>query len=276
MLSAAVIVFREVLEAALIVTILLAATAGVPGRSRWIGGGILAGVAGAGIVAAFAGNIASALDGVGQEVFNAAVLLIAVGMLAWHNIWMSQHARELVAHLRNVSARISQGSLPLYFLAVASGTAVMREGAEVVLFLYSVAAGGSSATAMFSGGLVGILAGVVTGALLYKGLLKIPVSHLFQVTGWLILLLAAGLAASSMGYLIQAGILPWMPPLWDTSAVLPEKSAVGQLLHILVGYQEQPNLIQVGAYISTLVVILAGMKWASRQPDVVTPATREA
>ena len=67
-----------------------------------------------------------------------------------------------------------------------------------------------------------------------------------------------------MGYLTQAGILPWMPPLWDTSNILSEKSVVGQLLHILVGYQARPNLPQVGAYLATLVIILFGMKWAGQ------------
>ncbi|WP_369600491.1 hypothetical protein AAIA72_11635 [Hahella sp. SMD15-11] len=74
----------------------------------------------------------------------------------------------------------------------------------------------------------------------------------------------AALAATAVGYLTQAGILPWMPPLWDTSNILSEKSVVGQLLHILVGYQARPNLPQVGAYLATLVIILFGMKWAGQ------------
>jgi len=99
-LGAGVIVFREVLEAALVVTILLAATRGLLGRNRWIGSGVAAGVLGAVIVAYFAGNIAEAFAGIGQELFNAGVLFIAVLMLAWHNIWMSGHAREMVANLK--------------------------------------------------------------------------------------------------------------------------------------------------------------------------------
>lgn len=273
MLSSAIIVFREVLEASLIITILLAATCGLPGRKRWISSGVVAGLIGACIVALFASSIANAFDGIGQELLNAAILLTAVGMLAWHNIWMSHHAQELVAHLRNVSAKITDGSLPLYFLAIASGMAVLREGSEVVLFMYSVAAGGSSSASMISGGMLGIASGALVGSLLYRGLLRIPAGRLFQVTGWMILLLASGLAASAAGYLTQAGVLPYQAPLWNTGAILPEKSVIGQLLHILVGYQAQPTPVQLAFYLATLILILSGMKWVQRRTAArLTPA----
>lgn len=267
MLSSAVIVFREVLEAALIVSILLAATCGLPGRTRWIGAGLLAGLAGACIVALFAGSITGAFEGTGQELMNAAILLTAVLMLAWHNIWMSHHAKELVAHLKNVSAKITDGTLPLYFLAVASGMAVLREGSEVVLFMYSVAASGSTASSMLTGSLIGVVAGVVVGRLIYSGLLRIPAGHLFQITGWMILLLASGLAASASGYLMQAGILPYQSPLWDSGDLLSEKSIVGQLLHILIGYEERPTINHLAFYLVTLGTILAGMRLVNRRRD---------
>jgi len=264
MLSSAIIVFREVLEAALIVTILMAATRGLPGRGRWIGSGLVAGLLGAFIVALFAGTISGAFQGAGQELLNAGILLTAVLMLAWHNIWMSRHARELVAHLKQVGGRITEGSLPAYFLTVATGLAVLREGAEVVLFLYGVAAGGSSGMAMLGGGLIGVACGALAGVLLYFGLLRIPTQSLFRITSWLILLLAAGLAASAAGYLTQAGILPSQEPLWNTGDILSEKSLVGQLLHILVGYQARPTAIQLIFYLITLVSIGVGMKWMGR------------
>jgi high-affinity iron transporter len=268
MLSSAVIVFREVLEAALIVSILLAATCGLPRRTLWIGAGLIAGLAGACIVALFAGSITSAFEGTGQELMNASILLIAVLMLAWHNIWMSHHARELVAHMKNVSSKITDGSLPLYFLAVASGMAVLREGSEVVLFMYSVTASGSSANSMMTGSILGVIAGILVGRLIYSGLLRIPTARLFQYTGWMILLLAAGLAASASGYLMQAGILPYQTPLWDSGALLSEKSITGQLLHILIGYQERPTAIHLIFYLVTLLTIVAGMRWVGHRSNL--------
>ncbi|ELH4233634.1 FTR1 family protein [Vibrio sp. LQ2] len=264
MLSSAIIVFREVLEAALIVTILMAATKGLPGRTRWIFGGVTAGLFGALAVAFSAGAIASTFEGMGQELLNAGILLTAVLMLAWHNIWMSKHARELVAHLKQVSSKVNEGSLPLYFLSVATGLAVLREGSEVVLFLYGVAAGGDSGISLLTGGIFGVVSGIIAGALLYFGLLRIPTHLLFKVTGWMILFLAAGLAASAAGYLMQAGILTAQAPLWNSSSILSERSIAGQLLHILVGYQARPTAIQLAFYLATLVLISVGMRWASR------------
>src|SRR3990167_5386051 len=102
MFGTAVIVFREVLEAAIIIGIVAAATRDVPGRSRWLIAGVLAGLVGSGIVAAATDAIGAMASGIGQELFNAIVLGIAVLMLAWHNIWMTSHGAELAAHARTV------------------------------------------------------------------------------------------------------------------------------------------------------------------------------
>lgn len=91
MLATLVIVFREVIEAGLIVGIVLAATKGVPRRGLWVAYGVIGGVAGACLVAAFAGQIASLFEGSGQELFDASILTLAVGMLTWHNVWMASH-----------------------------------------------------------------------------------------------------------------------------------------------------------------------------------------
>ena len=100
MLATVLIVFREVIEAGLIVGIVLAATRGVPRRGLWVGYGIVGGVAGACVVAVFAGEIAALFEGAGQELFNASILLLAVGMLTWHNVWMANHGRVIAQEMR--------------------------------------------------------------------------------------------------------------------------------------------------------------------------------
>src|SRR4029077_10595248 len=142
MLGAAIIVFREVLEAALIVGVVMAASAGAPRRGFWVSCGIAGGVVGAGLMGLFATQIVAAVSGLGQELFNAGILLLAVGMLGWHNIWMSRHGRELAATARAVGDAVISGARPLYVLAVVVGLAVLRECSETVLFLYGIAAGG--------------------------------------------------------------------------------------------------------------------------------------
>ncbi|MBV8736440.1 MAG: FTR1 family protein [Alphaproteobacteria bacterium] len=268
MLATAIIVFREVLEAALIIGIVLAASRGVPRRGIWVGGGIVAGVLGASLVAAGADAIADAINGIGQELFNAAILFTAVAMLGWHNIWMNRHGRELAATAAGLGKAVVGGSRPLYALGLVVGIAVLREGSEVVLFLYGIAvASGVGALSMLMGGVLGLVGGVAVGALIYFGLLAIPLKRLFTVTSWLILLLAAGMASQGAAFLMQANLLPaFGNNLWDTSSILGERSMLGTLLHVLIGYSAQPAGIQVIFYLATLVIIGGLMRLLARAP----------
>lgn len=261
MLGPAVIVFREVLEAALIIAIVLGASRGVAHRGRWVTGGITAGVLGACAVAVFASAIANAVEGRGQELLNAGILLVAVAMLGWHNVWMSSHGRKLAGEMKRLGQDVSVGVKPLSAMLAVTALAVLREGSETVLFLYGLAASGSGSTALVPGGLLGLAGGVIIGWLLYRGLLHIPLRHFFSVTGWIVLLLAAGLAANAANYLSQAGLLPALyPQLWDTSAVLSEKSLVGQFFHVLVGYNDRPSGMQMLFYLGTLITIATLMR----------------
>lgn len=272
MLGALLIVFREVLEAGLIVGIVMAATRGVAGRERMIITGIAAGIVGSALVALFAGAISDAFGGAGQELFNAAVLATAVAMLMWHNAWMARHGREIAAEMRQVGKAVSAGTRPLTALAVVVGLAVLREGSEVVLFLYGIMASGTSGLSTFTGGLLGIACGVAFSALTYFGLLAIPARHIFSVTSWLIALLAAGLAAQSIQFLNNAGYFAVLGNIaWDSSWLLAEDSILGRLLHILIGYTDRPTELQLIVYIATLFVMFLMMRWArAPQPKSVT------
>jgi len=266
MFATAIIVFREVLEASIIIGILAAATRSVPNSKRWLSAGLLAGLAGSGLVAAFTDVIGSLANGIGQEIFNAIVLGIAVLMLAWHNIWMSSHGAALAASARSVGKDISDGNSACSVLLVIVGLAVLREGSETALFLYGIAAsndGGHSS--MLLGGLAGMLAGIAVGYSLYAGLARMPMRWFFAATGMLVLLLAAGMASQAAHFLIQADLLPSLAaPLWDTSAVLSESGLPGMLLHSLVGYDSRPAGMQIVFYLIALFAIFTGMKWVAR------------
>ena len=276
MLGALIIVFREVIEAGLIVGIVMAATRGVIGRGRWITIGIGGGVLGASIVAMFAGAISDAFQGAGQELFNAGVLGVAVIMLMWHNAWMARHGREIADEMRRVGTAVSEGAKPLTALAIVVGLAVLREGSEVVLFLYGIMASGTSGAALVVGGLLGIAAGAAFTALTYFGLLAIPNRHIFSVTSWLIALLAAGMAAQAMQFLNSAGLVVALDrPLWDTSWLLSEKSIFGRLLHTLIGYIDRPTEMQLIVYIATLFAMFLLMQVARYSPRERVPAAAE-
>ncbi len=276
MLGALIIVFREVIEAGLIVGIVMAATRGVAGRGRWITIGIGGGVLGASVVAMFAGVISDAFQGAGQELFNAGVLSIAVVMLMWHNVWMARHGREIADEMRRVGTAVSEGARPLTALAVVVGLAVLREGSEVVLFLYGIMASGTSGSALLVGGVLGIAAGAAFTALTYLGLLAIPNRYIFSVTTWLIALLAAGMAAQAVQFLNNAGVVVALDrTLWDTSWLLSEKSIFGRLLHTLVGYIDRPTEMQLMVYIATLFATFLLMRIARPSPPRHAPAAAE-
>jgi high-affinity iron transporter len=261
MLGIALLVFREVLEAALIVTVVAAATRGVPRRGVFVGGGIALGVIGAIIVAVCMGFIEGSLGGVGQEVFEAAVLLTAVVMIGWHVTWMSSHGKEMVQQMQRVTDSVKTGSSSITILLAVVALAVLREGSEIVLFLYGMAAGGAGRLGFFTGVPLGLAGGVAVGFALYFGLLRIPIRHFFSATNWMLVVLASGLAATAAGFLIQANLLPaWGAGLWDTSWLLTNGSIVGQAVHILTGYEARPAGMQLVFWVTTFVILLVGMR----------------
>lgn len=268
MFATALVVFREVLEASLIIGIVLAACRGIQRRNVMAFGGIAAGTAGAVAVAAGAGVIAEAAAGMGQEILNAVILGAAVLMLGWHNVWMSRHGREMAQQMSALGRNVAHGRTPVWTLGSVIALAVLREGSEVVLFLYGIAAGGANAGQMLTGAALGLAAGMMLGMLIYFGLLGIPLRMFFTATGVMILLVAAGLASQAAGMLVQAGLLPpWSDPLWDTSFIVADGTIPGDLLHALIGYSARPAGIQVFAYVLTLSVIGGLMLLTTRQPS---------
>jgi len=258
MISSLVIVFREMLEMTLIVGVLLAATRGISGSRQWIGIGVFAGIIGAGLFALFMEQIESSFAGDGEFLFNAVILILASLLIAWTVFWMSSHARQMSSHMKKVGASVKDGELPFTALAVVSFAAVMREGGEAVFFLFGAAQSVTEGSwAMLSGGLLGAVVALGMGVMLYLGLARIPLKHLFSVAGWLLMLLAAGMASQAAWNLV---VIDWLPPLidplWNTSAWLSQGSAVGEFLHVLVGYDEAPSAIQMLVFSVSLAVMV--------------------
>jgi high-affinity iron transporter len=274
MLGALIIVFREVIEAGLIVGIVMAATRGVAGRGFYVTGGVAGGVVGAALVALFAGQLSDAFDGSGQELFNAGVLALAVLMLTWHNVWMSRHGREIAAEMRGLGAAVSAGQRSLMALAIVVGVAVLREGAEVVLFLYGIVASGTNTGDLLTGGLLGLAGGAALSALTYGGLIAIPSRHIFTVTSAMIALLAAGMAAQAVQFADSAGLIDvGSRAVWDSSWLLSEGSLFGRMLHTLVGYTERPSFAQLVVYIATLAITAILMRLARPTPSAAKRAS---
>ncbi|HEX3181037.1 MAG TPA: FTR1 family protein [Beijerinckiaceae bacterium] len=262
MLGALLIVFREVVEAGLIVGIVLAVTQGMAGRNLLIAGGIGAGLIGASVVAAFAGVLSELFEGSGQELFNACVLILAAIMLGWHNIWMARHGREIAEEMYAVGRSVFAGNKPPSALAIVIAIAVLREGSEVVLFLYGIVVShNETGWSIALGGVLGLAAGIALSALTYVGLIQIPARRLFQVTSALIALMAAGMAAQAIAFLAQADIATALGArIWDTSRFIADDSILGRVLHTLFGYTDRPTELQFLVYLATLALILGLMR----------------
>ena len=274
MFAVALIVFRESLEAALFIGIVAAATRGLVKRGRWLAAGVVVGALGALALAGAAQHLSAWADGIGQDLVNIGVLATALLMLLWHCVWVSTHSREMVAQARQLGASVQGGQRRPWALLVAVTLAVLREGAETVLFIGGALTGTTQTTGtVLAAGSAGLGAGALLGALLYLGLSRIPVQRLFSVTNVLVALLAASIASQLAKALSQAGLLnAWNTPLWDSSAALATGSPLGTVLHALVGYEAQPSGVQLAAYAAVLAFIALGTRWLSHAPGLRQPS----
>ncbi len=258
MLATLIIVFREVFEAGLAIGIVAAALGHAPRALTYIWGGVLAGVLGSIIVATFAGGLANLFGGYGQEMLNAAILILAVFMLAWHTLWMARKGRQMAHDFKALGQQAASGSKPMIAVAVVIATSVLREGAEVVLFLYGAAASsGATALQSLSGGLMGIVLGGAVSYVTYKGIVRIPMRWVFSVTTALIAVLAAGMAAQAAHFLQAADAVEILSAeVWDWSSALPDKGLAGTLLKALMGYSDRPTQLMLAAFVATLVAFI--------------------
>lgn len=271
MFAASLIVFRESLEAALFVGIVAAATRELAGRGRWLGAGVALGALGALLLALVADQVSSWFDGLGQDVVNIVVLSVALVMLLWHCIWVSAHAKQMVGDARRLGTSVQSGERPPIALMTAVALAVLREGVETVLFVGGAMASGNTggigdvvlATA------IGVTLGAAVGLVIYTGLSRIPTQHVFGVTNVLIAILAGSIASQLVKTLSQAGLLDlWNSPVWDTSHVIAQDSALGTLLKALLGYDAQPSGAQLASYMGVLALIWIGTRLVKPAPPL--------
>lgn len=268
MIETLLIMWRESLEAALIVGILLTYLARGGHRTglSFVCGGAVAGVGTAVAVAAASNGVLARLDPDTQELAQAGMLFLAVGVLTWMVLWMHRNARGLSGDLRRrADAALATGRL--LGLATVAFTAVFHEGVETVLFLWGVVVqrGGATAIPLVTAGLLGAALAVATAWLFFSGFRFLRLQTFFRVTGALMLLVAAGLLSAGLNKLIALGYLPpLIAQVWNTSWLLRDDSVLGALLGAFVGYRSRPSLLEVLA----LALYLPAMLWALRYADL--------
>lgn len=265
---------REGLEAALIIGIVL----GVLNKTKrqnlsnivWLG---TAAAVGLSILAGLGLYLLGAkFEGQAEEVFEGLTMLLAAGVLTWMVIWMSRQAQtmsqELKAEVQQAARSQSKGGLfAIAFLAV------VREGIELALFL-TAASFNSDAGQTLIGALLGLGATAVLAWALFKQLLQMDLKKFFTITSVLLVLFAAGLVAHGVHELNEAGWIPGViEHVWDMNPVLDEKSFAGQILKALFGYNGNPSLTEVIAYVLYYPILWGVYRWQRRQ---FTPARSAA
>jgi high-affinity iron transporter len=258
--AAFVIALREGIEAALIVSIVLAYLKQLGRTDRsylvWWGTGVA--VALSAILGTIIFSVGAEFEGTAEQVFEGLVTLTAVGVLTWMIFWMRRQGARIKSELQEkVDTALVAGGVALAALAF---FAVLREGVETALFLFAAAEGtaveGGGVAAQLVGAALGLLLAVVLGTLLYRGGIRMNLRSFFKVTGIILIVVAAGLFAYSVHELQEAGWFPFLEAhAYDLSATLPDDEGIGAVLRGLVGYNADPGVLEVVAWAAYLVVV---------------------
>jgi high-affinity iron transporter len=257
-----VIALREGIEAALIVSIILAYLKQLEAtdRSRLVWWGTLLAVVLSAIVGTAVFVAGAEFEGTTEQVFEGLVTLAAVGVLTWMIFWMRRQGARIRSELQEkVDTALVAGGFALAGLAF---FAVLREGVETALFLYAAANGTAvegaevAPAAQLVGAALGLALAIVLGVLIYRGGIRMNLRSFFRITGWILIVVAAGLFAYGLHELQEAG---WLPILeahaYDVSSSLPDDSGLGAILRGLVGYNADPTWLEVVGWAAYLVIV---------------------
>ena len=251
MTSALIIVLREVLEAVLIICMLLASSSALGLRFRWLPPALFAGLTGALIYALSLEDISMAFEGFGQEIVNAVILLLIMLLLLAHNfLAMREFKAPKIARLP---------ALSLLILSATIAMAIVREGSEIYLYVYSYGAVAGEMTSVLAGGAIGTGIGFSLGTFIYYGLRTLSARHCLLFSSIMALVIGAGMSSQAALFLAQADLVPTSEPLWDSSALVAESSLLGELLQAVIGYEASPIATQVVMFAGALLLSLAAM-----------------
>ena len=272
MLPAFLLALREGLEAALIVGIVLGVLRKL-GHNREqvsVWQGAVAAIAVSLVAALLLYAVGLKMEGAAEQIFEGVTMLLAAAILTWMIFWMQTQGRRINRELETgVRQAVSgmggnKGHWALFSVAF---IAVLREGIETALFLTATTfTAGGQATLL--GALLGLSAAAALGYILFATTRQLNVKRFFQVTSVLLILFAAGLVAHSIHEFNEVG---WIPAVvehvWDTNAVLDEKSSLGLILKALFGYNGNPSLTEVLGYVVYWAALIFGVR---RLPQALT------
>lgn len=276
-IAAAVLIFREGLEAALIVAILLGylrkVGQGARARGVWLGVGLAVTLTlGFSVTLQLIG---ASFDYPAKGIYEGITSLLAVVMLTGMIFWMTRQARHMKGSLeRGVDAALVGGGAAALFSL--SFFTVAREGLETGLFL-SAAAFASSGAEIMVGGLVGLLAAIVAAWLIYRAGVRLNLRVFFKFTSIVLIVFGAAILRYAVHEFEEVGLLPELVDrVWNTGRILPDGDGIGAILSALIGYTSKPSLMQLLAYVGYLVGVGLAARAIARPSTSDMRTTRSA
>jgi len=269
MLPSYLLSLREGIEAALIIGIVLGAlrqmrrTELVP--AVWAG--TLAAVALSILGGVLLTMLGLSFEGAGEQIFEGVTMLLAAALLTWMIFWMSRTARSLKSDLEADihKAAFSTGKRAVFFVAF---LAILREGIELALFL-TASVFATDTVQTLVGAILGLGTAILLGWSMFAAIIRLDLRRFFQVTGFLLILFAAGLVAHGVHEFNEVG---WIPAViehvWDVNAFINEDSTFGLLLKALFGYNGNPSLTEVLAYLAYFVAVFFGLRLANKPKPI--------
>lgn len=257
MFKIAVVIFRECLEISLLLSIITAVTKRIENSRVYIIAGAMTGVIASSLLAFAASSISVSFGGMGDELFDSGVILFTVCIISWTVVWMQGYGSKIKQDFENLSDKITSGKLSKLMLLLVVATTVLREGTEIILFIYSISSVENIATEQYLIGIgIGAASGLILGLVIYWGLVKYINKYIFKVSSAMLLLIAAGLAAEAAGILTSSGFITILSEeIWDSSWIVDDRSIIGKLLHVIIGYNSRPNIMQLIFYFGTIFTV---------------------
>ncbi len=268
--AAFLITLREGVEAALVIGIILGVLArlGQKHLNRYVWAGTLTAVGVSTVAGLILYVVGISFSGRVEQIFEGSTMIAAAALLTWMIFWMKTHGHALARHLEEEArGAVMAGGRTLFAVAF---LAVVREGLETALFLVA-ATFQVNAWHTVAGGTFGLVAAILVGAVLFRASQSVNLRLFFNVTGLLLLLVAAGLVAHGVHEFQEASVLPvFIEHVWDINSVLDETSTTGTFLKALFGYNGNPSLLEVLAYVTYLLVVgIAGKPQDVRVKEIL-------
>lgn len=274
MLASYLLSLREGIEAALIIGIVLGALRQMRRTELtpavWLG--TLSAVALSILGGVLLTTLGLSFEGAGEKIFEGVTMLLAAALLTWMIFWMSRTARTLKSDLEADihKAAFSTGKRAVFFVAF---LAILREGIELALFL-TASVFATDTVQTLIGAILGLGTAILLGWSIFAAIIRLDLRRFFQVTGFLLILFAAGLVAHGVHEFNEVG---WIPAViehvWDVNAILDENSTFGLLLKALFGYNGNPSLTEVLAYVAYFVAVFIGLRLANKPKPITSNAS---